>query len=173
LRGLSEPATGEAEAAQRWPNVSGHEVLGELGRGGMGVVYLARQAIQIQEKLTRDHPDNVEYRDGLAGTWDRLGRALRQVGRHDEARAAYRQAIAHMQAALERVPRVSERQRTLGQYYSRLADLERAQGPSRGSGRGHRRVPPADPGRCRRPVQRGLRTRPVRAGDGSGQSSAQ
>jgi serine/threonine-protein kinase len=87
-----------------------------------------RQAVEIQEKLTRDHPDNVEYRNGLAGSWDGLGLALRQLGRLDEARAAHRRAVAHMQAALERAPRVSERQRTLGTYYARLASLERARG---------------------------------------------
>jgi eukaryotic-like serine/threonine-protein kinase len=96
----AQAVTGNSGAIERppvtmsWPTIPGYEIQGELGRGGMGVIYLARQlranrlvALKMIQNSGRGRPENL-LRFSLEGeTLARLRHPnivqIYEVGAHD------------------------------------------------------------------------------------------
>jgi tetratricopeptide (TPR) repeat protein len=72
--------------------------------------------------LVRDHPDDVESRFLLGGTWNNSGNALVQLKRHEEAVGAYREAVIHHRVAFEKSPGVLASREQLGNALGNLSE---------------------------------------------------
>jgi hypothetical protein len=68
-----EPASRDSTTAESWPEVPGYEIVARIGRGGMGIVYQARDPSLGRHVALKFLPD--EY---MRDT-DRLGRFLREA----------------------------------------------------------------------------------------------
>ncbi len=89
---------------------------------GEAVMALHR-AIALLEKLAADAPSNPRYRSSLIGAYVTLGLALRDIGRHAEARRSYRRAIALSEELVFETPSVPEYMLLLAQSLNNFAEL--------------------------------------------------
>jgi tetratricopeptide (TPR) repeat protein len=86
---------------------------------------LYRQAATLLEQVVKATPGYDAACSELGQVWEILGNYDAGLERHQEAEQAFRRAIAHQQAALDKDPQYWQ---LLGQHYQSLAQNLRAQG---------------------------------------------
>jgi serine/threonine protein kinase len=87
-----------------------------------------RSPVADYERLSRDHPKMLKYREGLARNRTDLGNILHALGRDTEAEQVYREASADYQRLVNRQPLVLQYQEGLASSYMRLGRALKALG---------------------------------------------
>jgi serine/threonine protein kinase len=82
----------------------------------------------LYEQLVRDHPDNVEYRRGLATAHGAQGLLLAGLDRLDEAMAEHREALEIREAIAKELPDDARAQIDIARTHRNIGDLYRATG---------------------------------------------
>jgi tetratricopeptide (TPR) repeat protein/tRNA A-37 threonylcarbamoyl transferase component Bud32 len=90
-----------------------------------------RQALAIRERLARTNPNNADRWSDQAGTCEGLGEVLEQLGRGDEALAAYQGAVESMKTFLTKTPMTPKHRRGLSDRYRSVARVQRSLGQAR------------------------------------------
>jgi hypothetical protein len=93
----------------------------------------AEQARRLYVGLRRDAPAVLKYGYGLSGAWERIAKARWELGRRDEALAAFREAAAVQRQVVAQAPSVhlsrvglSRRYEQLAHWYGLAGDRARA-----------------------------------------------
>jgi serine/threonine protein kinase len=87
-----------------------------------------RSSVADYERLSRDHPTMLKYREGLARSRTDLGNILHALGRDVEAEQVYREASADYQKLVNRQPLLLQYQEGLASSYTRLGRALKALG---------------------------------------------
>ena len=87
-----------------------------------------RQAREILEKLAKDYPDDLNIHSSLAGVLNNCGMMLEQLGKLDDAAAAYRRAIDEQLVAYRRAADVAAFRELLSKHYWNYGRALRAVG---------------------------------------------
>ena len=83
-----------------------------------------RQAIAIGEKLVKAHPNVPEYRDGLAGYFERLGEIQNAMGDSNGAVESFRHAVGIRSKLVAEQHKTAGDQKSLAKSYSRLGTAQ-------------------------------------------------
>jgi tetratricopeptide (TPR) repeat protein/tRNA A-37 threonylcarbamoyl transferase component Bud32 len=90
-----------------------------------------RQALPIREKLAQANPNNADRWSNISGTSAGLGEVLEQLDRHDEALAAFQEAVANLKIYLTKTPMTLKQRRRLSTCHHCVARIERKLGRHR------------------------------------------
>ena len=86
-------------------------------------VPVLRQALDIFERLARDHPAVADYQTDLAASHNSVGDSLGALGRFDGARAAYARAVEIDERLARDHPAVADYQASLARALGSLGNL--------------------------------------------------
>jgi serine/threonine protein kinase/tetratricopeptide (TPR) repeat protein len=100
-----------------------HALLGDRDQGVAGY----RQAAQLLEQLTKEHPDVPEYAEKLGRTHDRLGRLLAELGNPEDADRSFRAALNIKRKLAKNFPKELSYRRSLAGAYLNLGYFLRMQ----------------------------------------------
>ena len=97
-------------------------MLADLGKqSGADKEY--RQALNIQEKLAAEFPNERDHREELAATHNSLGKLLLSVGKRSEAEGEFRQAVIVQDNLADDFPDVRECRQYVAKYHHNLGIL--------------------------------------------------
>jgi serine/threonine protein kinase len=85
-----------------------------------------RESIKTEEKVCKQRPDDMEYCQNLAATWDHLGNLLKDDDQLPEAGSAYESALKERKRLLASDPRNARFRHEIGMSLNHIGQLQRA-----------------------------------------------
>ena len=76
-----------------------------------------QQALELQERLVGQYPQDVELQSSLGGIYNNMGIVLEELQRTAEAAEAYQKAVEYQQAAFTRASTVARYRTFLSKHF--------------------------------------------------------
>ena len=87
-----------------------------------------RQALELQESLVRQNPQDVDLRSDMGGIYNNLGMILEKLQRNKEAADSYRKAVEHQKVAFGQAPEIARYRSFLSHHYFNYGEVLRRLG---------------------------------------------